>query len=90
MRRELIEGYYDTNERELEAFIKEDAYVLEMEKSIEQYREDIQPVVDALGHEFWTKLDRLLSARSAIEAHLVREMYIRGFLDYERLVCERR
>ena len=40
------------------------------------------------GHEFWTIIDRIVSARHAVEAYISREMYIRGFLDYERLVCE--
>ena len=38
--------------------------------------------------EFWTIIDRIVSARHAVEAYISREMYIRGFLDYERLVCE--
>lgn len=88
MKRELIESYYDMNEKSLEAFIKSDPYVVEMETEYEKALESIQPVIDTLGHDFWMQLDRMLSARTAVEAYLVREMYIRGFLDYERLVFQ--
>lgn len=88
MKRELIESYYDMNEKSLEAFIKSDPYVVEMETSYEKSLESIQPVIDTLGHDFWVQLDKMLSARTAIEAYLVREMYIRGFLDYGRLVFQ--
>ena len=46
------------------------------------------PYIEKYGHEFWTIIDRIISARHAVEAYISREMYIRGFLDYERLVCE--
>ena len=39
-------------------------------------------------NEIRTIIDRIISARHAVEAYISREMYIRGFLDYERLVCE--
>lgn len=39
-------------------------------------------------NELWTIIDRIISARHAVEAYISREMYIRGFLDYERLVCD--
>ena len=48
----------------------------------------LQPYIEKYGHEFWTIIDRIVSARHAVEAYISREMYIRGFLDYERLVCE--
>ena len=35
----------------------------------------------------WQVLDRIISAKNAMEG--IVEMYIRGFLDYERLVCEK-
>ena len=34
-------------------------------------------------------LDRIISAKNAMEGIVAKEMYIRGFLDYERLVCEK-
>ena len=36
----------------------------------------------------WQALDRIISAKNAMEGIVAKEMYIRGFLDYERLVCE--
>ena len=86
MKRELNESYYDMNERDLEAFIKRDPSVQEMEEKYENALKNIHPVIDVLGQDFWEQLDTMLSARTAVEAYLVREMYIRGFLDYERLV----
>lgn len=57
MKRELIESYYDMNEKSLEAFIKSDPYVVEMETEYENASESIQPVIDTLGHDFWTMRD---------------------------------
>ena len=39
----------------------------------------------------WQALDRIISAKNAMEGIVAKEMYIyiRGFLDYERLVCEK-
>ena len=34
-------------------------------------------------------MDRIISAKNAMERIVAKEMYIRGFLDYERLVCEK-
>ena len=37
----------------------------------------------------WQALDRIISAKNSMEGIVAKEMYIRGFLDYERLVCEK-
>ena len=37
----------------------------------------------------WQALDRIISAKNAMEGPVAKEMYIRGFLDYERQVCEK-
>ena len=37
----------------------------------------------------WQALDRIISAKNSMEGIVEKEMYIRGFLDYERLVCEK-
>ena len=37
----------------------------------------------------WQALDRIISAKNSMEGIMEKEMYIRGFLDYERLVCEK-
>ena len=35
------------------------------------------------------RLDRIISTKNAMKGIASKEMYIRGFLDYERLVCEK-
>jgi hypothetical protein len=47
----------------------------------------MEEYVELFGHEFWHKLDSIITAKNAVEADIAKEMYIRGFLDYERLVC---
>ena len=34
-------------------------------------------------------MDRIISAKNAMEGIVAKEMYIRGFLDYERLVVKK-
>ena len=51
--------------------------------------EILEPVLRDDGQEMWQALDRIISAKNAMEGIAAKEMYIRGFLDYERLVCEK-
>ena len=74
MRRELIESYYEEYQRELERFLESDPEMFTLEAEIHHYIET---------------LDRIISAKNAMEGIVAKEMYIRGFLDYERLVCEK-
>ena len=37
----------------------------------------------------WQVLDRIISAKKSMDGIVAKEMYIREFLDYERLVCEK-
>ena len=37
----------------------------------------------------WQALDTIISAKNSMEGIVEKEMYIRGFLDYERLVGEK-
>ena len=53
------------------------------------YIEILEPVLRGDGQEMWQALDRIISAKNAMEGIVAKEMYIRGFLDYERLVCEK-
>ena len=78
MRRELIESYYEEYQRELERFLESDPEMFTLE-----------PVLRDGGQEMWQTLDRIISAKNAMEGIVAKEMYIRGFLDYERLVCEK-
>ena len=49
----------------------------------------MEPVLRDAGQEMWQALDRIISAKNAMEGIVAKEMYIRGFLDYERLVREK-
>ena len=60
-----------------------------LEAEIHHYIEILEPVLRDAGQEMWQALDRIISAKNAMEGHVAKEMYIRGFLDYERLVCEK-
>ena len=83
MRRELIESYYEEYQRELERFLE--SLSAEIHHSIDI----LEPVLRGDGQEMWQALDRIISAKNAMEGIVAKEMYIRGFLDYERLVCEK-
>ena len=88
MKRELVESYFDWNEIRLEAYLRIDPQLIELEGECEKTMDELKPYIEKHGHEFWTSIDRIISARHAVEAYISREMYIRVFLDYERLVCE--
>lgn len=88
MKRELVESYFDWNEIRLEAYLRIDPELIELEGECEKTMDELEPYIEQYGHEFWTLIDRIVSARHAVEAYISQEMYIRGFLDYERLVCE--
>mgnify|MGYP006939717721 CR=1 FL=1 len=51
--------------------------------------EILEPVLRDAGQEMWQALDRIIPAKNAMEGIVAKEMYIQGFLDYERLVCEK-
>ena len=89
MRRELIESYYEKYQRELERFLESDPETFSLEAEIHHYIEILEPVLRDGGQEMWQTLDRIISAKNAMEGIVAKEMYIRGFLDYERLVCEK-
>ncbi len=89
MRRELIESYYEEYQRELERFLDSDHEMFSLEAEVHHYVEMMEPVLRDAGEDMWQALDRILSARNAMEGIVAKEMYIRGFLDYERLVCEK-
>ena len=88
MKRELVESYFDWNEIRLEAYLRIDPQLIELEGECEKKMDELKSYIEKYGHEFWTIIDRIISARHAVEAYISREMYIRGFLDYEHLVCE--
>ena len=57
-----------------------------LEAEIHHYIDILEPVLRDAGQEMWQALDRIISAKNAMEGIVAKEMYIRGFLDYERLV----
>mgnify|MGYP000020690932 FL=1 len=89
MRRELIESYYEEYQRELERFLESDPETFSLEAEIHHYIEILEPVLRGDGQEMWQALDRIISAKNSMEGIVAKEMYIREFLDYERLVCEK-
>ena len=89
MRRELIESYYEEYQRELERFLESDPETFSLEAEIHHYIEILEPVLRGDGQEMWQVLDRIISAKNSMEGIVEKEMYIREFLDYERLVCEK-
>ena len=86
MKRELVESYFDWNEIRLEAYLRIDPELIELERECEATI--LEPVLRGDGQEMWQGLDRIISAKNSMEGIVAKEMYIRGFLDYERLVCE--
>ncbi len=87
MKRELVEGYYDCNEQLILQSVEAKECIKKLDTDVENRLEEMQPFVELMGHEFWYKLDQVTTAQNALAVELAKEMYIRGFLDYERLVC---
>ena len=75
--------------RELKRFLESDPEMFSLEAEIHHYIEILKPVLRGDGQEMWQALDRIISAKNSMEGIMEKEMYIRGFLDYERLVCEK-
>ena len=89
IKQELIDVYYEEYQRELERFLESDPETFSLEAEIHHYIEILEPVLRGDGQEMWQVLDRIISAKNSMEGIVAKEMYIRGFLDYERLVCEK-
>ena len=75
--------------REPERFLESDPEMLSLEAEIHHYIDILEPVLRDAGQEMWQALDRIISAKNAMEGIVAKEMYIRGFLDYERLVVKK-
>ena len=85
----MIESYYEEYQQKLERFLESDPEMSSLEAEIHHYIDILEPVLRDAGQEMWQVLDRIISAKNAMEEIVAKEMYIRGFLDYERLVCEK-
>lgn len=44
------------------------------------FLEILEPVLRDAGQEMWQALERIISAKNAMEGYVAKEMYIRGFL----------
>ena len=88
MRRELIEVIMKNTSRNWKDFLNRIQRCFLLEAEIHHYIDILEPVLRDAGQEMWQALDRIISAKNAMEGIVAKEMYIRGFLDYERLVCE--
>ena len=75
--------------REPERFLESEPEMLSLEAEIHHYIDILEPVLRDAGQEMWQALDRIISAKNAMEGIVAKEMYIRGFLDYERLVVKK-
>ena len=67
MRRELIESYYEEYQRELERFLESDPEMFSLEAEIHHYIKILEPVLRDDGQEMWQALDRIISAKNAME-----------------------
>ena len=63
MKRELVESYFDWNEIRLEAYLRIDPELIELERECEETMDELEPYIEQYGHEFWTLIDRIVSAR---------------------------
>ena len=79
---------YEEYQRELERFLESDPEMFSLEAEIHHCIEILEPVLRDAGQEMWQVLDRIISAKNAMKGIVAKEMYIRGCLGYERLVCE--
>ena len=72
MRRELIESYYEEYQRELERFLESDPEMISLEAEIHHYIDILEPVLRDAGQEMWQTLDRIISAKNAMEGHVAK------------------
>lgn len=73
MRRELIESYYEEYQRELERFLESDPEMFTLEAEIHHYIEILEPVLRDGGQEMWQTLDRIISAKNAMEGIVAKD-----------------
>ena len=64
MKRELVESYFDWNEIRLEAYLRIDPELIELEGECEKTMDELEPYIEQYGHEFWTLIDRIVSGTS--------------------------
>ena len=57
MKRELVESYFDWNESRLEAYLRIDPQLIELERECEETMDELKPYIELYGHEFWKIID---------------------------------
>ena len=89
MRRELIESYYEEYQRELERFLESDPEMFSLEAEIHYYIEILEPVLRDAGQEMWQALDRIISAKNAMEGHVQKKCISVDFWTMKDLCVKR-
>ena len=51
MKRELVESYFDWNEIRLEAYLRIDPQLIELEGECEKTMDELKPYIEKYGHE---------------------------------------
>ena len=57
-----------------------------MDEEIGILDQELCAVLNKVKPELWKQYDRIMSLINAAEDELIKESYIRGFLDYEEIV----
>ena len=65
MKRELVESYFDWNEIRLEAHLRIDPQLIELEGECEKTMDELKPYIEKYGHEFWTPTGYVRTGRIA-------------------------
>lgn len=91
MKRELIEAYYEAHFREIQNSVKTPE-IIEKDGAIRCLDEKICEDASRSKTGFWEKYDEFMSLTNAFEDDMFKELYIRGFFDYEQLVlgCDKK
>ena len=91
MKRELIEAYYEAHFREIQNSVKTPE-IIEKDEAIRCLDEKICEDASRSKTGFWEKYDEFMSLTNSFEDDMFKELYIRGFFDYERLVlgCDKK
>lgn len=85
MKRELIESYYEDHMKEIQESAK-NPEIRAIDEEIGCLDDELCAEVREKDHRFWKKHDKIMSLVNSFEDDMFKELYIRGFLDYERLV----
>lgn len=85
MKRELIESYYEAHMSEIQESAKTQE-IRELDKEIRRLDDELCGMSREQESGLWKIHDRIMDLTNAYEDDMFKELYIYGFLDYERLV----